>query len=199
MEYSTQRDKMEQIQQIKETYYTQNKKNILFKSDQKFHLAQSVCTQIDLEELLHNTCWIVPNTNKVYFEYSVFKHYACPDNYQHIVNKMKIMCTECVQLYGSFEVHINLATFSMSAAERYKSIIQMYCDQCNSQDTVLSAYLDRLCLYNVPAVIDGISRLLSPMVPLEVRDKRQLYSKDVSDELLQALHHSGSVSLSSNA
>jgi hypothetical protein len=190
MEYSTQRDKIEQLQQIKDTFYTQNKKNVFFKTDQKFHLAQSVCTQIDLEDLMYNTCWIIPNTNKVYFEYSVFKHYACPENYQHIVDKIHTLCLECVQLYGKFEVHINLSSFTISAAERYKGIIQMYCDQCASANTTLTGYLDKLCLYNIPTMIDNISRLLSPMVPPEVREKRQLFTKEVSETMLQQLHAS---------
>jgi len=193
MEYSTQRDKMEQLQQIKDEYYNQNKKNIFFKNDQKFHLAQSVCTQIDLEELMYNTCWIIPNTNKVYFEYSVFKHYACPDNYEQIVNKIYGLCLNCVQRYGSFEVHVNLASFSMSAAERYKSIIQMYCDQCNNKNTSLTEYLDKLYLYNVPVMIDNISRLLSPMVPPEVRTKREMFSKEISESMLQALHNNTNI------
>lgn len=190
MEYSTQRSKMEQLQQIKDDYYTQNKKSMLFKNDQKFHLAQSVCTQIDLTELLHNTCWIIPHTNKVYFEYSVFKHYACPQNYQQIINKIQTLCYECVQTHGSFEVHINLASFTVSAAERYKPVIQMYCEQCTSQTTWLTDYLERLCLYNVPVMIENISRMLSPLVPPAVREKRQLYTKDVSEAILQQLHNS---------
>jgi hypothetical protein len=121
-------------------------------------------------------------------EYTVFKHYACPDNYCQIIGKLIELSKRCVETHGHFEVHVNLDTFSVTAAERYKGFIQLFCEQSQASGTPLSEDLSCLYLYNIPAMMDSISRMLSPLVPPEMREKRKMFKKDVSDQLLKTLH-----------
>lgn len=186
--YITSQSSSEKLEQLKSVYYDTHKKNVFFKSEQKFHAAQTVCSQLEMDELLHNTCWIIPNTNKVYFEYSVFKHYACPANFELVVDKVSALCLHCIQHYHTFEVHMNLASFSISAAERYQKIIEMFCNKGMLQNTSFSMYLTSLNLYNIPIMIENISRILSSVIPPEVKSKVCMFKKDVSDAKLQELH-----------
>ena len=78
----------EDIVNAQNQYYETHKKNTFFKKSQKFDCAESVCSQIPLEHLINQTCWIVPNENKVVFDYRPFKMYANPSNYIIIVDNI---------------------------------------------------------------------------------------------------------------
>ncbi len=180
--------KLEEIKQIQNNYFQENSKNVFFKKTQKFDCANTVCKQIDIEDLLYHTSWIIPGKNKVYFDYTVFKQYACPENFSLIVNDVLAKCIDCSYQFNVFEVHVNLSSFTITAAERYKSIIELFCTECFRRDTRFTERLVCMCLYNIPTMIENISRILLPLIPPEVRPKLRLYSKDESQALLVELH-----------
>lgn len=180
--------KLEEIKQIQNAYFQENSKNIFFKNSQKFDCANTVCNNIDISDLLYHTSWLIPNKNKVYFDYTVFKQYACPENFGVIVDDVLAKCIDCSNQYTMFEVHVNLASFTITAAERYKSMIEMFCNECFRRDTRFTERLVCMCLYNIPTMIENISRILLPLIPPEVRPKLRLYSKNESHALLVELH-----------
>ena len=58
------------IQEIKSSFYEENKKNVFFsKNKQKQIVAESICEKLDLYDMLRHTTWIIPYTNKIYFDY----------------------------------------------------------------------------------------------------------------------------------
>jgi hypothetical protein len=180
--------KLEEIKHIQNNYFQENSKNVFFKKTQKFDCANTVCKQIDIDDLLYHTSWIIPGKNKVYFDYNVFKQYASPENFAIIVDDVLAKCIDCSNQFTGFEVHVNLASFTITAAERYKSIIELFCNECFRRDTRFTERLMCMCLYNIPIMIENISRLLLPLIPLEVRPKLRLHSKDESQSLLIQLH-----------
>lgn len=181
--------KKEQILNLKDEYFQQNTKNTLFKKSQKFDCAQKICQQMDLDDLLYHTAWIIPNTNKVYIDYSMLKLYANPSNFSILVEKFMSICIECSNNFPYFEVHLNLDTFTISAAERYKGIIEMFCYECFTRDTRFTARLIAFHIYNTPSVIDNISKIVFQIIPPEMRTKFVLHSKADTPTLLQQLHH----------
>ena len=54
------------LEKFKSQYYSDNKKNTIFKTAQKTDLANRVCDQFGLDELFARTTFVIPNTNKVY-------------------------------------------------------------------------------------------------------------------------------------
>ena len=176
---------LDQMVQLREAYYKENGKNLVFKNKQKFQCAEVVLKHIPIETLMKNTFWIVPGTNKVYFEYPVFKQFATPENYIHIVNEVLKSCSECVSTYGKHEVHMNLESFTISAANRYKDIITLFCDECMRRETHFTEKLMGMYLYNTPDIIDNISALLVPLIPPEVRPKIHIYNKRESGEMIK--------------
>ena len=116
----TESEMLQRIQEIQTGYYSENGKNRFFKNRQKNDIAQQVCTELDYERIIPLTIYVLPNTNKVFFNYPIFKTFGMPDNYgycqyylQDLISS-KILCT-----YSTFEIHINLASFTISAAHRY--------------------------------------------------------------------------------
>ena len=176
------------VLKTREEYYQTHSKNMIFKKRQKQDCAEVVCKQYGLETLMNRTFWIVPNHNQLFYEYRFFKLYGTPDNYSIIVENVLSLCTWCVSQYSTFELHVNLASFTMSAAERYKNLIIIFCDECLRRETHFTESLDFMYLYNIPTVFDNISRLLLPLIPPEVRPKIRLVKKEDSTEPLTRIY-----------
>ena len=179
---------------LRDSFYTNHKKNMLFKKTQKMECAESLCNQIPLDKLMDQTFWIVPNKNQLYFDYRVFKLFGNPQNYMIIVDNVLRFCRWCVNEYDGFEIHVNLHSFTISGAERYKDIIVLFCDECMKRDTRFSQKLITMNLHNVPQVVDNISKLLMPLMPIEVRPKIIIHSREHTAEMLtQLFQESGKI------
>jgi hypothetical protein len=177
------------IVQLKEKYYEDSGKNVIFKNGQKFSCAKNICSKINVIELMNHTFWVVPNKNQFYFDYRIYKLYGHPDDFKLVVENILHMTRWCIAEYGSFEIHVNLLSFSVSAAERYKMLICMFCEMCANQTDV--SYLTNLSvmkLYNIPTVFEHISNLLLPILPPEVVPKICLVKKEDSDSLLNQIY-----------
>jgi hypothetical protein len=72
---------LDDLEKYKSSYYSENKKNVFFKKDQKMDMASKIATEFNLDDLIRKTIYIIPGTNQIYFDYNVFKMYAHPTNY----------------------------------------------------------------------------------------------------------------------
>ena len=61
------------------------KKNVFQKKAQKYEVAKEITSRFDINMLLQKTAYIIPNTNKVFVNYQMFKQFAQPDNYELFV------------------------------------------------------------------------------------------------------------------
>jgi len=178
------------IEQIKEEYYTLNNKRSVFgKNEQKNEIAQNVCENVGIEDMMKHTLWIVPYSNCVYFDYHMFKMFAHTNNYTIIVNEVMNLCKQCIHTFGSFSVHVNLLGFSISAAERYKGIIEMFCNQCLANNENYSDYLEYINVYNTPQFIENISRIMGTLIPPNVKSKVLKIGKKESENALHTLFY----------
>lgn len=178
---------VEEIEKTKQEYYSNHSKNSIFKKNQKIDCALEITHHFDLQVLLNNTCYILPNTNIIYFDYTIFKQYACPENYNYIVDSMTAIANHVLTTYPDYEFHINLNTFSISAFERYRSIIDYFLQ--NFQHIFSRNSL--LCIYNPPQIIHQIQRALKPFVP-NINGNIVYYSKEESPQKIQQLLSIGS-------
>ena len=64
---------VDEVNQYKDTYYDANKKNTFFKEKQKAELIDQISNNFDMHKLMGATTIIIPNTNKVYINYEIFK------------------------------------------------------------------------------------------------------------------------------
>ena len=176
------------MEKYKNHYYQKEVKNTFFKKSQKMDCARKMSEQFDLKDMIANTVYNIPNTNKILFDYNIFKLYANENNYQNVVDSVLALYDEVLKNYEKYEVHVILESFTISAAERYKDVIKLFCNTCmNSTTNNYSQKLNKMYIYYTPSMIDSISTLLKPFVDPIVFNCMVYYSKTESPQLLQKL------------
>ena len=170
-------DILEAIQKHNKNYYDENGKNTYFKKHQKIDLATQVADKFDLQKLLDLSCYKV--NNKVFIDYSVIKLYATIENNNIIVDKILSQ----YQMDDTYEIHLNLAGFTITAAERNKELIRMYFEKCMSLEKNLSASLINMYVYYTPSFIDQLMKMFKSFICDEIRDKVVYYKKSESESL----------------
>ena len=178
---------LHEIHQYKDNYYQSEGKNRFFKKSQKMDCAKKISEQFDLHTLISHTIYQIPDTNKLLFDYTVFKLYATPENYDTIIQYVLTLFEYVLMKYSCFEMNVILDTFTISAVERYKTVIQMFCDKCIASNTVYSKHMTQMNLYYTPSMIDSIRSVLRPFIDNNVYDRIVMYSKSESPAILKAL------------
>ena len=177
---------IDSMEKYKEEHY-EKEKNLFFKKKQKLDFAKKMTEKFPLEEMIRSTIYIIPNTNKVMINYTVFKLYANDDIYQYIIQTILGIFDTILQSYTSYEVHIILDTFTITAAERYKSIIKSFFESCMNSENNYVDKLDNMYIYYTPTMIDMITKLLSPFIHPELTKRVIYYSKLESPALIDKL------------
>lgn len=183
MEKSSQ-ELFQQVNSMRDEYYEQNGKNRIFKSSQKNQLATEVCNRFNLQQMIQHTSYIIPNSNKLYFSYPLFKTYGNPENCGDMSMYVKEhLITQILQTRPNFEMHVNLKGFTVSACQRFFSAIKWLFDE----NTDLTERMVHLYIYHTPNVIDQIRKLLYLCIQ-SILDKITYYHKD-SDDKIAVLHN----------
>jgi hypothetical protein len=154
---------------------------MIFKQNQKLECAAAVSQNISLEDLFKETFLIVPNTNRIFLNYTIFKTFAHPLIYDQLVDYIIGLFNQCIQKSGNFELNINLQSFTVTAAQRYKDIAWIFCNRCLARDSTYSTCLTGLHIYNCPRMIDTLANLFSTFVDDSVRAKVVLHSEAFGD------------------
>ena len=178
---------VELMEKYQQEYYQSQGKNMFFKKSQKQDCAKGVSEAFPLEDMINRTIFLIPNKNKLVFDYTVFKLFATSDNYDAIVQRVIEYYDLLLTQYSKFEVHIILEGFTISAAERYKSVIQHFCNKCMTSQTRYSQYISGMYLYYTPSMMESISALLKPFIDTSINHSITMYSKADSPAHLKQL------------
>jgi hypothetical protein len=178
---------LSKVEQFKDDYYDKNGKNTIFKKNQKADCAKEISNNINIDLLLKNTMFNIPNTNKIYFNYEMFKLYANENNYEIIYKYLLSLFQEAIDNYSNYEVHMNIKSFTISACERYKDFVISLTQQCLQEKKNYSFLLTKFYIYYTPNSISNIIQITSPLIDPIVRHKVVLYNKVDSDLLLKKL------------
>lgn len=111
-----------QINQIQNTYYDENNKNLFAKTSQKFSCAENVTTKVGLDNLIEKSIFY-DNDNNLFFDYTIFKTYAHPDIYDYITCHIVNMINYGLDNFPIFSIKVNIQSLTITAIERYKEII----------------------------------------------------------------------------
>jgi len=177
-----------ELNQLKNEFYSENGKNSFFKKKQKEECARKISAKYTIEQLAQATVYIIPNTNRVYFDYTVFKLYANSNNFVYLTEYIIYLFSVCIETHGSFISDFNLDTFTVSAAERYKSVIGAFSEACRTKSTDFVKSMNSMHLYNTPQVIDLIITVLKPVSDPGLHAKLITHSKEETPELLRNLN-----------
>lgn len=187
---------IDDICKIQEEFYTASRRNLFQWRGQKQECAEAVSTQVPLDELVKNTIytvsprkWIEADDASIgiYVDYPMFKTFATPSNYETIIAHLLAQMNRMIRRQGMFNIHINLRSFSMSAAERYNSVIQMFCNECCKNDTQYIRAMKNMYIYHTPTMMQTISSMLVRFTNETIKEKIVFYSRDESVLLLDDL------------
>jgi translation elongation factor EF-G len=170
-------DLLAKMNKYKEDFLDKEGKNSFFKKSQKLDCAKQMSQAFNLSEMIQKTIFIIPNTNKIMIDYTIFKLYACPDNYTSIVNYIINLYDTILTSYTMFEVHLILDSFTISAAERYGGIIKEFCGKCMALETKYSKLTQLMIIYYTPSMVESIATLLKPFIDANVEKRIVLISK----------------------
>jgi hypothetical protein len=179
---------LDAIENYKVNYYqVQGKNSFFFKKTQKMECAKEISQKFDLESMINTTIYNIPDTNKIVFNYPVFKLYANPENYDAIVQGVLNVYDRVLETCQTFEAHVILEGFSISAAERYKDVIKLFCQKCMQSNTNYAVSTQAMHIYHTPSMIESISTLFRPFIDPSINERMILHSKAESGELLKIL------------
>jgi len=116
----------EKIVQLQTDYYKNNNKNMFFKSSQKLDCAATITGAMDIRSLFEHAIYILPNTNRIYFDYPFFKTFATPAIFESLVTYIYELINQTMQIYSQYEIHVNWQSYSVSAHDRYKDLYRIF-------------------------------------------------------------------------
>jgi len=160
-----------------EFYAEAGGKNTLFKKQQKYDCAKQVVSRISIDTLLTHTCHILENTNCVHIDYPFLKSYASPEIFDTIADYIIAQFQKVKDEYGELIVCLNFEGFTVSAAERYKGLIETFCMKCFQRNTGFSQVVTQFVVYNSTNVADAIKTIVLPFMEDNVRATMLVVSK----------------------
>jgi len=169
---------MNELEQFKSTYYSDNKKCSVFKAAQKHDLATKICSEFGQDELFKKAVYQIRDTNKVYINYPVFKMFVNPSNYNEFVLFNQTIFNHCIRVHGSFECHVNLDGLTITAVERHQRLVEIFCADPSERGGVeYTNYLTKVYIYNTPSIIDNIAILLKRLLDPDIMKRLVKYSR----------------------
>jgi len=162
-------DIQNKIQALQDQFYSKNSKNLFIKKAQKHECATHVTQHIDIAVLLEKTFTI--KENSIYFEYQMLKTFTHPSNYEQIISYINDLAKVCVRTHETFDLHINVTSFTITAAQRNKELIQLFCNSCLQTDAPFYNNLNKLYLHNCPSMIQTLHSLFGGFVDKNAKNK----------------------------
>ena len=87
-----------EMQEIENSLYQNQSKNMFFKKTQKNQIAKSISEQFNLKQLLANSVYIIPSTpDCIYLDYPTLKMFIHEDIYQELIDHILVLYDTCIQ------------------------------------------------------------------------------------------------------
>jgi hypothetical protein len=139
-----------------------------------------------MNEILNNTIYPIQGSNKLFFDYPKFKQFASNENYMLVVNHILETIEGILKIHQTFEIHVNLFSFSASCLAKHKEFLRIFAGYSTMFDNKLTDF----CVYYTPSIMDLIYKIIS--THLFHRDganapKMLFYSKKESENVLNMI------------
>ena len=178
----------EEISKIQRNFYSSQPKKMFLTKTQKEECAEYVVQNLSLDQLMQNTVYVIKNTNYVFIDYPLFKQYMTSTHCDKFIQYVFQTISNVIMIHGTYEMHINLLSFSVSAVEKYYVIIHTFYDMCcKPENAMIVERLSGIHIYYTPIMIHVIKTMLSKLNVESIRGKTLFYTKEESPGLLSKL------------
>jgi hypothetical protein len=178
----------DELSKIQREFYSSQPKRMFLTKTQKKECAEYIVQKMSLEQLMQKTVCVIKNTNYVLIDYPVFKQYMISEHYASFIQYVLHIINKVIMEHGTYEMHINLSSFSVSAVEKYYVMIHTFYDICcKPENSLIVARLSNIHIYYTPIMIHVIKTMLSKLNVESISGKTYFYSKEESPELLRRL------------
>lgn len=162
--------------------------NKIIKSSNEEHEVENAFIKdltdvLQFKILVSNAVFILPNTNAIYINYSVFNSFAVLSKYDVALFHFFNLIDDVLKDFSTYQLHINLKTFTVSAIEKYHNLIFLIYKK-GFYDAYIN-YIETICVYHCPSVFETLKNVFITI--FNIKDYTMepiLYSKKESDELL---------------
>lgn len=153
------------MRKIIKTLYSKIHRNLIA------HVKYPVTSQS--KHCQNRVCTSFPNSNFIYIDYTLVKHYLCPDNY-NISHKYFIQLhEEILKTYSHFNICADLKSLTLTAIHRYMDLGKKVCAlylHSNKQ----SKQIDQIHIRNPPSFLQTAIKLFSPFISHDTLAKIRL-------------------------
>ena len=157
----------EKLTQFREKYYKENTKATFFKNSQKMACAEEITKTFSIEELLFKSISI--ENNKIIINYPLIKTFINPTIYPNILQHVEYLTNIILSSYEIFEIHLNIQSFTMTAAQRYNELIKDFCHKYLNSD--YEKKLHHIYIQNPPGIIRLLQSMFYPFISESAKTK----------------------------
>ena len=157
-----------QLEEFRGNYYQNHQKNTFFKESQKNDCAKKLTQQFSLVHLLEKS--IYSNKHVIFFNYPLIKTFMHPGIYSNVISYIDNMIEKLLQVYNVIDIHVDMDTFTMTAAQRYNDLIKTFCSKYLQNEERIKQF-NTIYIQNSPSVIEVIRKMFSPFMSPSARDK----------------------------
>lgn len=175
------------LEELKNNFYKDNKKNTFFKNKQKIECSKSINNSISFDLLVESTFQTNKTTNKIIFHYPIFKTYANYDNANRIIEYFFHIVKEKLDHFQTYELHINMDSYTITSHERFKDMYYKLFEKNNKENLLFNQNLLVLNVYNSPSILVTLNPFFSAFVKSDISDKVILFSKKETGDKLKKL------------
>ena len=162
-------DIMNKINSLKNDYYSENKKNLIFKNGQKFDCANTIVQNMNKSDLFN--CIIHIEENNLVFNYTMFKTIIHPGIYIDLANYIFHINEQILVNYATYNVMVDIKGLTMTGVERYKDFITVVSLEGQKNKKNFLQKLGKVHIINPPFMIANISKIILPLLDKVIKDR----------------------------
>lgn len=162
-------DIMKKINSLKTEYYSENKKNLIFKNGQKFDCATTIVQNMNIFDLFKSI--LRPEENRLLFNYAMFKTIIHPNIYMEFIYYIFEVNEQILATHTTYDVIIDFKGLTMTGVERYKDFITTLSLEGQKNKKNFLQKLGQVKIINPPFMISNIGKILLPLMDTIVKDK----------------------------
>ena len=162
-------DIMNKINSLKNDYYSENKKNLLFKNGQKFDCANTIVQNMNKADLFNSI--LRHEENRLVFNYSMFKTIIHPAIYIDFIYYIFEVNEDILATHTTYDVIVDVKGLTMTGVERYKDFISVLSLEGHKNKKNFLQKLGQVKIVNPPFMITNIGKILLPLLDTIVKDR----------------------------